>query len=84
MTIDNLFDEALLSPEEGQIRIAVTVDGKLLLQLPVEDGQVVAVLSLHDAILFLEHYVNCLKLIFEINMMPIGIDISAMSPGGTA
>lgn len=71
----------LIPPEENEIRISVTADGKVLIQLPVEDGQVVAVLAIEDAISFLESFIECLDLAKAIHKLPGGM---AIMEGGTA
>jgi hypothetical protein len=63
------------------IKLAVTVDGKITLNVPVDDGLVVVMFGLPEAVAFLKAYVDCLELAMKVAQMPRGM---TLSPGGMA
>lgn len=67
--------------EPNAIRLAVTADGRITLNVPVDDGTIVVMFGLPEAVKFLKAYVDCLELALEVTQMPRGM---ILSPGGMA
>lgn len=62
---------------ENEIKIGLLADGKLTLQMPVEDeGAVVAVMTPVEAIDLLIGFLDGLKVSFQIAKLPGGVAIS--------